>query len=80
LREVLDRTEGKVADVLITGNIGELVKALEAGKEGLVAARQPQPAIEGEVITPQPIVVAGEVVSSENPHPEPIPTNSTPST
>ena len=30
----MDRTEGKVADVLITGNIGELVKALEAGKEG----------------------------------------------
>ena len=75
----MDRTEGKVADVLITGNMGELVKALEAGKERLLAARQLQPAIEGEVITPQPIVVSGEVVSSDNPHPETIPTNSTPS-
>jgi hypothetical protein len=58
-REIMDRTEGKVADIVITGNMDDLVKSLEAGRSRLLSARQPQLAIEGEVIN-LPIVVNTE--------------------
>ena len=60
-REIMDRTEGKVANILVTGNMGELVRALESGRERLLAARQQ---IEDGIVTPQPVVI------SEEPHAE----------
>lgn len=49
-REVMDRTEGKVADVVITGNMSDMVKALEAGRSRLLQLRA-EPAVEGTVIS-----------------------------
>jgi len=65
-RELLDRTEGKVAEILLTGNLGELVQALEAGRQRLIEAKQPQD-----------VVVEGEVVSPEEPQQQPTSTDST---
>ena len=69
----MDRCEGRVANIILTGDMGELVKALESGRERLLQARQPQQAIEGEVVTPQPVVVSDAVIAPENPYAEPIP-------
>jgi hypothetical protein len=55
-RELLDRTEGKVADVVVSGSFNDLVRTLEAGRARLLAARQPQQVIEGHVITPQDVM------------------------
>ena len=75
-RELLDRSEGKVPDVLVSGSFDDLVRALESGRERLLAARQPQQAIEGEIVTPQPVVASDAVIPPEIPHPEPISTES----
>lgn len=52
---ILERTEGKVAQEVITYNGNELVKQLEAGRERLLQSRAPQQLvvdnIEGEVVT-----------------------------
>ena len=65
-REVMDRTEGKVADIVLTGNLGEIIKALEAGRQRLIEAK-----------TPQDVVVEGEVVTPpEDPQQQPISTES----
>jgi hypothetical protein len=52
---ILDRTEGKVADKLITVDLNDMVRQLEAGRERLLQARQPQQLvvgnIEGEIVT-----------------------------
>lgn len=54
-KEVLDRTEGKVAQEVIAYNGNELVKQLEAGRERLLNARQPLQVVgsdaEGEIVT-----------------------------
>jgi len=65
LRELLDRTEGKVADIVLTGNLGEIIKALEAGRQRLIEAK-----------TPQDVVVEGEIVTPEDPLPGPTSTES----
>jgi len=65
-REVMDRTEGKVADIVLTGNLGEIIKALEAGRQRLIEAK-----------TPQDVVVEGEIVSPEEPQQQPTSTDST---
>ena len=65
-REVMDRTEGKVADIVLTGNLGEIIKALEAGRQRLIEAK-----------TPQDVVVDGVIVTPEDQLPEPTSTDST---
>jgi hypothetical protein len=70
-REVMDRTEGRVANVLVTGSFDDLVQALELGRQRLLASR-PQPVIEGQVIEPQLVAVSDAVIAPENQHPEPL--------
>ena len=64
-REVLDRSEGKVAEVLISGSFDDLIKSLEAGRARLL---QPQAAIEGELAS-LPIGVDSASPTPEESHP-----------
>ena len=72
----LDRTEGKVVDVIVSGSFNDMVQVLEAGRQRLLQLRAPQQAIEGEIVTPQPEVVSDAVIAPENPHAEPVSTDS----
>lgn len=53
-REVMDRTEGKVADVHIQVDGNQLIEALEAGRERLLQARNANiSTVDGEVVSRQ---------------------------
>lgn len=54
IREWMDRSEGKVADKLITVDLNEAIRQLEAGRQRVLAHRQPQD-----------VVVDGSTIESE---------------
>mgnify|MGYP006957738434 FL=1 len=55
-KEIMDRTEGKVAQELIQIDGNRLIEQLEAARQRVLQAKQPaqapQNAIEGQVVTP----------------------------
>lgn len=67
---ILDRTEGKVADRLELVDLNKLVEQLEASRQRVISA----------TTQPPDIVVEGEIVVAEDPHPEPTSTDSITST
>lgn len=57
-KEVMDRTEGKVVDVVMAVDGNRLIEQLEAGRQRVLAGYQPQQmVVEGETVVAEPTVV-----------------------